>query len=62
MAGRIFVRRKEAKTMNYWKPEVSTLGAAAEVIERIGPAKSTTPSDNQPGSFIIVNPAYDLDE
>lgn len=54
--------RKEEKTMNYTKPEVSILGDAAAVIQLTGQNKKTSSvSDGQPG-FIHSTPAYDLDE
>jgi hypothetical protein len=50
------------KTMNYTKPEVTTLGAAAAVIQLTGQNKKTSNvSDGQP-SFSHSIPAYDLDE
>lgn len=48
--------------MNYTKPEVNTLGAAAAVIQLTGQNKKTSNvSDGQP-NFSHSIPAYDLDE
>ena len=52
---------KGGKTMNYWKPEVSILGAATKLIELIGPGKKSVPYEGW-NSGLENNPAYDLDE
>lgn len=51
------ILRKEDKTMNYTKPEVTVLGNATGLIELIN--KDGLPGD-PPSSFNA--PAYDLDE
>ena len=47
--------------MNYTKPEVSTVGDAATVIEKINNSKAPTPVV-EPQPHPTAAPAYDLDE
>jgi hypothetical protein len=50
-------QRKEVKTMNYEKPEISVLGDASRVI--LGTVKNDASTDGQLPS---IDPAYKLDE
>ncbi len=52
------ILRKEDKTMEYTKPEVTVVGQAIDVIESI-PAKGGSVND---GTLEQLDPAYDLDE
>jgi hypothetical protein len=54
----IFQQRRT--TMNYAKPEVSTIGDATTVIEMITGKPTTNPSEGPVNHR--TNPAYDLDE
>lgn len=47
--------------MTYTKPEVSTLGEAAHVIQTLNQKLSGVDQDPTTGAFDF-NPAYDLDE
>ena len=53
---------KEDTTMNYTKPEVSTLGYATKVIELVNPAKPYQPGTDGTPMHPKASPAYDLDE
>jgi hypothetical protein len=48
--------------MNYTKPEVSTIGDATAVIERIGNSKPTPKTSDPNVLHPTASPAYDLDE
>jgi hypothetical protein len=54
--------RKEDKTMTYTKPEVSTLGNAASVIESIPVPGKNSSQKQDVGGLRFHDPAYDLDE
>jgi hypothetical protein len=47
--------------MNYRKPEVSTIGGAMSVIEKVNNSKPAAPPIESPLKP-TVQPAYDLDE
>jgi hypothetical protein len=56
------ISTNEETTMNYKKPEVSTLGDATNVIELINPAKPFIYFLDGTWNHPRCTPAYDLDE